>query len=154
LKKKREKEKEKDKTPAWAGSVSGGPLNQRAARPIFFTPRADMWTPRDSLTLGALFSGESAAVQSLTDRSLRSGLSCSTQRPPRVCDSLECGALWPGTATTQPNPPAILPRAVHGNFDRTGVALPHKTQGAGHSPDSISRGHLLPHCTAWERPVT
>jgi hypothetical protein len=31
LKKKREKEKEKDKTPAWAGSVSGDPLNQRAA---------------------------------------------------------------------------------------------------------------------------
>jgi hypothetical protein len=64
-----------------------------------------------------------------------------------------CGALWPGTATTQPNPPAILPRAVHGSFDRTGVALPHKTHGAGHSSDSIFRGHLLPHCTAWERPV-
>jgi hypothetical protein len=78
------------------------------------------------------------------------GRSCASSssnrlRGPRAADtrrrlmSLVGGARWPSDANTQPNPPELLPRVVRGRSDRPGVALPHKTQGAGRPLQSTSR---------------
>jgi hypothetical protein len=53
--------------------------------------------------------------------------------------SLEGGARWPSAATTQPNPPELLPCVVRGRSDQPMVALPHKTQGAWRPLELISR---------------
>jgi hypothetical protein len=115
---------------------------------------ADMWTPRDSLTPGALFFGESAAVQSLTAGSLRSGLSCSTQRPRARVTHWSVG---PCGQTPQ------LPSRTHRRFFRappmaasTEPVLPSpiRPRAQGVLRSRFPRDHLLPHCSAWERPET
>jgi hypothetical protein len=53
--------------------------------------------------------------------------------------ALTGGTRWPSAATTQPNPPELLPRVVRGRSDRPGVALPHKIQGAGRPLQSTPR---------------
>jgi hypothetical protein len=96
------------------------------------TDLSDLFPCRNSLGEVNAVVADFLAAEVAVELAVAVGGSCASS-------ALTSGARWPSAATTQPNPPELLPHVVRGRSDRPGVTLPHKTQGAGHPLQSTSQ---------------
>jgi hypothetical protein len=121
--------------PLWRASnldskrCSAGPMPYSTARG---TDLSDLFPCRNNLGEIDAVVADFLTAEADVELAVAVGESCASS-------ALTGGARWPSAATTQPNLPELLPRVVRGPSDRPGVALPHKTQGAGCPLQSTSR---------------